>query len=156
MSRKWIAGVAALVVVGAGAGAAAIVIADDEAGVEHAGAPATTTLQVHVRGSGGATAAGVRAHASGKTKITYPQTGVETVAEGGQSTQVDITKCPKKSKVLNGSFRTSKFGVIGAESYPVGKRAWHITLDDANLPTDAPNVDGYDVQFGLVCAKSGK
>jgi hypothetical protein len=151
MSRKWIAGVVALVVVGAGAGTAAIVIADDEAGVEHAGAPATTTLQVHVRGSGGATAAGVRAHASGKTKITYPQTGVET-AVSGESTQVDITKCPKKSKVLNGSFRTSKFGVISAESYPVGKRAWHITLDDAEIS----GTDDYDVQFGLVCAKSGK
>jgi pyruvate/2-oxoglutarate dehydrogenase complex dihydrolipoamide acyltransferase (E2) component len=151
MSTKWIAGVAALVVVGAG-GAAAIVIADDQAAVEHAGAPATTTLHVRVGGSGAATAAGVPAHASGKTKITYPQTGVETVAEGGQSTQVDITKCPKKAKVLNGSFRTEKFGVISAESYPVGKRAWHITLDDANIG----GPDGYDVQFGLVCAKSGK
>jgi hypothetical protein len=151
MSRKWIAGVAAMVVVGAG-GAAAIVIADDEAGIEHAGAPATTALHVRVGQAGGATAAGVPAHASAKTKITYPQTGVETVPTGGQSTQIDITKCPKKSKVLNGSFRTEKFGVISAESYPVGKRAWHITLDDANIGGTA----GYDVQFGLVCAKSGK
>jgi hypothetical protein len=150
MSRKWIAGVAALVIVGAG-GAAAIVIADDQAGVEHAGAPATTTLNVRVGGSGGATAAGVPAHASGKTKITYPQTGAQTLTEG-ESSQVDITKCPKKSKVLNGSFRTSKFGVIGAESYPLGKRGWHITLDDPGLGTPGD----YQAQFGLVCAKSGK
>jgi hypothetical protein len=146
MSRKWIAGVAALVVVGAGGVTAAIVTAADDEQVGHA----ETTLDVRVSGdASGAALSGVRAHASAKTKITYP-TGEPQTVPGGTSAGIDISKCPRKSKVLNYQLQTSRPGPVPAESFPVSNRAWHLTLDDL---TPGPD---YEAVFGLVCAKSGK
>jgi hypothetical protein len=111
---------------------------------------AETTIDVRVSGDAGAVPAGVGAHTSSKAKVTYRRGNVQPVP-GATSTGIDIRNCPKKTKVVNGTVATSRFGVVPAESFQLRTRGWHITLDDLTNDTNP-----YEARFGLVCVGNKK
>jgi hypothetical protein len=143
MSRKWI-GVLAVMAAAGGIAAGATAVLGQGSQVER---PGVKTLDVHVSGSNAAAASAARA--SGKTKITYPSSGAQVVPGDEQVLRITITKCPRKSKVLNGTFETDGF-TVPLSSFPLGKRGWAIDLANGDSPND------YNATFGLVCAKSSK
>ncbi len=145
MSRKWIVALAVMAAAG-GIAAAATAVLGEGSGLNR---PDLDRLEVKASGSQAA-AAGVPARSSGKTKIVYLTSDPQTV-EGG-AVDVDIRACPKKSKVLNGTFETDNIETALIGSHPLTKRSWRLTVNQLG----ADGITEYQAVFGLVCAKSGK
>lgn len=146
MSRKWIAAIAVMAAAGGGAAGATAVLGGG-AEVDQRG---EATIEVSV---GDANAAAAGARASGKTKFSYPTGGVQTIPDS-EVVNVDITSCPKKSKVVNGTFQTDAPSFLET-SHPLGKRGWRVRLFNHGEAT-AHTPEEYQAIFGLVCAKAGK
>ena len=146
MSRKWIVALATMAAAG-GIAAAATAVLGQGSGLDRAD---VTRLDVSVSKSGAA-AAGVPATTSGKTKIVYLTSDPQTVDAG--AVDVDIGDCPKKSKVLNGTYETDNVETALIGTRPLTKRRWRLTLNQ--IPIDG-TISDYQAVFGVVCAKAGK
>jgi hypothetical protein len=152
MSRKWIVPLATVAAAG-GVAAGATAVLGESSELDNHGA---AKLEVSVDRSAGASAAGAAARTAGKTKFTYPSTGTQTV-EAAPIVEVDISSCPRKSKVVNGFFETGNFQTdddtsVLETSHPLGKRSWRVRL----INFGGSDLESYEGNFGLVCAQSKK
>ena len=157
MSRKWIAGLVALVAVGGTAIGVASAV-----GTEAETAPRPTTLTVDLSGErSNARAKGGPGGSTAKPKVVYLASSTPTTintadpAEGGVGPYIDLalTGC---SKVIDGGVKPRNLDVYVQGSYPESKSKYHVLigLDDTaagTTPRPTIQVDTY-----LTCLKGVK